>query len=49
MPIKASNLMKKYNIIEGKELGNKLKKIEELWVNNSFNISENEVQKIMNN
>ena len=49
MPISAIMLMKKYNIPEGKKLGNKLKKIEELWVNNNFEINEKEVQKIINN
>ena len=49
MPISANMLMKKYNIPEGKKLGNKLKKIEELWVNNNFEINEKEVQKIINN
>jgi len=49
MPFKANTLMEKYNIPEGKELGNKLKRIEEIWVNNNFQISEKEVQKIVNN
>ena len=49
MPVDATMLMKKYNIPEGKELGNKLKKIEELWVNNNFEIDEKKVQKIINN
>ena len=49
MPLKANILMKKYNIPEGKELGIKLKMIEEIWVNNNFQISEKEVQKIVNN
>ena len=49
MSIDAIMLMKKYNIPEGKELGNKLKKIEELWVNNNFEINEKKLQKIINN
>jgi tRNA nucleotidyltransferase/poly(A) polymerase len=48
MPLKANTLMTKYNIPEGKELGKKLKVIEEVWVNNNFQISEKEVQKIVN-
>ena len=48
MPISAITLMTKYNIPEGKDLGNKLKTIEELWVNNNFQINEVEVMKIMN-
>ena len=49
MPIGANNLMTKYNIPEGKTLGNKLKMIEEVWVNNGFKISEKQVQKIVKN
>ena len=49
MPIKANILMVKYNISEGKELGKKIKMIEEVWSNNNFQISEKEVQKIINN
>ena len=49
MPLRTIALMHKYNIPEGKELGDKLKKIEELWVNNNFNIEEKEVQKIISN
>ena len=49
MPFKTNALMEKYNLTEGKELGNKLKKIEEVWVNNNFDISEKEIKKIVNN
>ena len=49
MPLKANILIEKYHVLEGKELGKKLKEIEEAWVNNSFNISEEEIQKIANN
>ena len=49
MPLKADILMEKYNIPEGRELGNKLKAIEEVWTNNNFQISDNEVYKIINN
>ena len=38
--------MNKYNIPEGKILGSKLKMIEEIWVNNNFNISDKQVEKI---
>ena len=44
-PIKAKIIMEKYNLKEGKELGQKLKSLENLWVENSFNISEKEVEK----
>ena len=48
MPLKADILMGKYNISEGKELGKKLKAIEEVWTNNDFKITEKEVQDIVN-
>ena len=46
LPVGANILMSKYNIPEGKVLGNKLKKIEETWVQNGFQISDKQVQKI---
>ena len=49
MPIGSDILMNKYNIPEGKILGNKLKMIEEIWVSNNFNISEKQLKKILNN
>jgi len=47
MPIGANILMSKYNIPEGKILGNKLKMIEKIWVQNGFQISEKQIQKIV--
>ena len=49
MPIKAHELMLKYNISEGKQLGEKLKKIEKEWVDNNFQISDRQVNYIINN
>ena len=49
MPLKADLLMEKYNIPKGKELGAKLKAIEEIWANNNFKISDKEVLKIVSN
>ncbi len=43
-PIKAKIIMEKYNLKEGKELGQKLKYLENLWVENNFNITEKEVE-----
>ena len=43
-PIKAKIIMEKYNMKESKELGEKLKYLENLWVENNFNISEKEVE-----
>ena len=48
-PISAKTIMAKYNIPEGKILGSKLKLIEETWVQNSFQISEKQIQKIIKN
>jgi poly(A) polymerase len=47
LPIGANILMSKYNIPEGKILGIKLRLIEETWVQNSFYISEKQIQKIV--
>ena len=47
MPIGANILMIKYDIPEGKILGNKLKIIEEVWVSNGFDITEKQIQKII--
>ena len=49
MPIKAKNLIDQYNIPEGKELGFKLKVIEEKWIENNFKISDKEIEKIIKN
>ena len=49
MPLKAHMLIEKYQVSEGKELGKKLKAIQEVWANNNFNISEKEIQKIVSN
>ena len=49
MPIGADILMRKYKIPEGKILGEKLKIIEEEWVNNNFKISDQEVEDILKN
>jgi len=43
-PIKAKIIMEKYNIKESKEFGQKLKHLENLWVENNFKISEKEVE-----
>ena len=49
MPIAAEYLMSKFKIPEGKQLGLKLKMIEEEWVKNNFKISEEQVKSIVNN
>ena len=49
MPVGANVLMTKYKIPEGKQLGLKLKIIEEEWVNNDFKISDEQIEQIVNN
>ena len=47
--INADMLMTKYKVPEGKELGDKLKLIENEWVNNNFQISDTKLENIINN
>ena len=47
IPVGASELMEKYKIPEGKQLGLKLKLIEEQWIKNNFKISDHQVEKIV--
>ncbi len=49
MPINAKILMSEFNIPEGKILGSKLKKIEEMWVSNNFRLSNEQINKILSN
>ena len=48
MPVNADFLMKKYKIPEGKQLGDKLRIIEDKWVKNNFRISDEDVDSIVN-
>ena len=47
LEVKAKTLIEKFNFKEGKELGNKLKEIEEFWIENLFKISDQELNKII--
>ena len=47
--IKAKDIMEKFNIKEGKELGKKLKEIEMFWIDHSFKITDKQVDKILKN
>ena len=47
IPINAEILMKKYNIPAGKNLGDKLKILEEEWVKNDFKLSNEQISKII--
>ena len=48
-PIKGEELMKKFDIPQGKKLGENLKLIEDYWLNNNFEISDKELEKIIKN
>ena len=47
MPVSAALLMQKYEVPEGKQLGEKLRIIEEKWVKNNFKISDDQVENIV--
>ncbi len=47
MPIKAKDLIEKFDLKEGKLLGSILKEIEEQWINNNFQISNNQIEDII--
>ena len=45
--VKAKLLMEKFNLKEGKELGQKIKEIEIAWIGNSFKITDKQIEKII--
>ena len=47
MPISAKDLIKKFDLKEGKLLGSILKEIEEQWIYNNFKISNNQIEDIV--
>ena len=48
-PIKGEDLMKKFDIPQGKKVGENLKLVEDYWINNNFKISDKELEKIVKN
>ncbi len=42
-PVKAQYLIDNYNLKEGKDLGQKLKKLENIWMENNFQISNKQI------
>ncbi len=48
-PLNANLLIDKYNFKKDKILGNKIKELENFWLNNNFKISKEEVLKIVKN
>ena len=49
LPINANYLMNEFNISKGKEIGIKLRKIEDKWISNNFKISNKEIEKLILN
>ena len=43
-PIKAKLLIEKYKLKEGRELGKKLETLEQIWLNNNFKISDDDIR-----
>ena len=48
-PIKAQLLMNDYGLKEGRELGQKLKNLEMKWIENNFNLSKKDMEKVLSN
>ena len=48
-PIKAQLLINDYGLKEGKELGQKLKNLEMKWIENNFNLSKKDMEKVLSN
>ena len=48
-PLKAQDLLEKYKLKEGKEFGQKIRLLEDLWLNNSFKISNKEIDNVFRN
>ncbi len=48
-PIKAQLLINDYGLKEGRELGQKLKNLEMKWIENDFNLSKKDMEKVLSN
>ena len=48
-PIKAQLLINDYGLKEGRELGQKLKNLEIKWIENNFNLSKKDMEKVLSN
>ena len=47
LPISGDDLIKDFGLPEGEIVGEKLKEIENVWINNNFKISDNNLKKIL--
>ena len=48
-PLKAQDLLEKYKLKEGKEFGQKIRLLEDLWLNNSFKLSKKDIDNVFSN
>ncbi len=48
-PLKSRDLLDKYKAKEGKDFGQKIKLLENIWLNNSFKLSRKEIDKVFSN
>ena len=48
-PVKAQLLINDYGLKEGRELGQKLKNLEMKWIENNFNLSKKDMEKVLSN
>ena len=48
-PIKAQLLINDYGLKEGRDLGQKLKNLEMKWIENNFNLSKKDMEKVLSN
>ena len=47
-PINANFLKEEFNFLEGKQLGNALKKLEKQWIDNDFSIDKSNIKSLLN-
>ena len=48
-PLKARDLLDQYKVKEGKDFGQKIKLLENIWLNNSFKLSKKEIDNVFGN
>ena len=45
----SNDLLEKYKLKEGKEFGQKIRLLEELWLNNGFKLSKKDIDNVLSN
>ena len=48
-PLRSRDLLDKYKVKEGKDFGQKVKLLENIWLNNSFRLSKKEIDNVFSN